>query len=89
MYLKCGHIDECREYLGKNTNLMKKYLIWWKEALMKIIKKRKCEYFEHFYKKTKQHTETVIRSKNWWEKEKGKAKNSMDGQYQGLVNLKL
>ena len=31
-----------------------------------------------FYKKTKQHTETVIRSKDWWGKRKGKTKNNDD-----------
>ena len=56
---------------------------------MKIIKKEGMWILLTYYKKTKQHRKTIIRSNNWQEKRKGKAKNNVDGQYQGLVKLKL
>ena len=64
-------------------NMMKTSL-----KLMKIIKKRKCEYFGHFIRRPNSIHRLLLEARID-EKRKGKTKNNVDGQYQGLVKLKL
>ena len=64
-------------------NMMKTSL-----KLMKIIKKRKCEYFRHFIRRPNS-IQILLLEARIDGKRKGKTKNNVDGQYQGLVKLKL
>ena len=45
-------------------NMMKTSL-----KLIKIIKKRKCEYFAHFIRRPNSIQRLLLEGKNWWEKE--------------------
>ena len=57
--------------------------------LMKIIKKRKCEYFGHFIRRPNSIRGLLLEARIDGKRGKGKTKNNVDGQYQGLVKLKL
>ena len=65
-------------------NMMKTSL-----KLMKIIKKRKCDYFGHFIRRPNSIQRLLLEARIDAKKRKGKTKNNVDGQHQGLVKLKL
>ena len=65
-------------------NMMKTSL-----KLMKIIKKRKCEYFGHFIRRPNSIQRLLLEARIDGKRGRGKTKNNVDGQYQGLVKLKL
>ena len=56
--------------------------------LIRIIKKRKCEYFGHIIRRPNSIQRLLLEARIDGKRGKGKAENSVDGQYQGLVKLK-
>ena len=51
--------------------------------LMKIIKKKKCEYFGHFIGRLNGLQRLLLEARIDGKRGRGKTKNNMDGQYQG------